>query len=463
MSRCPTIETERLRMRPFREADIDPFLAMMTTSEVRASLRLPDDLDRSQMWGGMASMLGQWELRNSGHWAVELQSTGEFIGRAGTLRPVRPDWPGLEIGWTFHPDHWGCGYATEAGRAAIHWAWANHTDDTLYSLILPDNERSQSVARKLGFTLGETRVMEWYPDEAHGIWTLPRPEWAPARMDSVTDLRDRYIDLLMGCLTRELFLDEEVHDVDLGSIASSPLAAVDGGITGLRAALRSEGWRLTRRGGDPDRRLDGNDWPPTAETMVGRLRLQQVRSCVESVLADGVPGDLIETGVWRGGVTILMRGILEAWADTQRTVWVADSFRGLPTPDVVNYPADAGHDLSDVSTLAVSADQVRRGFERYGLLDHRVRFLEGWFSDTLPAAPIGRLAVLRLDGDLYESTIDALEALYPRLSVGGYVIVDDYGAWEPCRRAVDDYRAAHGISDEITSVDWTGVHWRRSA
>ena len=175
MSSCPTIETDRLVMRPFREADADPFLAMMTTPEVRYSLRLPDDLGRSQVWAGMATMLGQWELRNSGHWAVELRTTGEFIGRAGTLRPERPDWPGLEIGWTFHPDPWGNGYATESGRAAIDWAWSNHIDDTLYSLILPDNARSQSVARRLGFTLLETRAMEWYPDEAHGIWTLPRP------------------------------------------------------------------------------------------------------------------------------------------------------------------------------------------------------------------------------------------------------------------------------------------------
>jgi len=262
---------------------------------------------------------------------------------------------------------------------------------------------------------------------------------------------DLYIDLLMGCLTRELFLDEEVHDVNLRDASPE-----------LRATLKSEGWRLTKRGGDPALRTDGNDWPPTAETMVGRLRLEQVRSCVESVLDDNVPGDLIETGVWRGGVTILMRGILAARGDTDRSVWVADSFEGLPTPDAANYPADTGHDLSHVDTLAVSADRVRAAFERYNLLDERVRFLEGWFRDTLPSAPIEALAVLRLDGDLYESTIDALSALYPRLSVGGYVIVDDYGAWEPCKRAVDDYRAAHGITDEIAAVDWTGIHWRRS-
>lgn len=268
-------------------------------------------------------------------------------------------------------------------------------------------------------------------------------------------LRDRYVDLLMGCLTRELFLDEEAHDVDL--------ADWPGYTDEMRTTLRTNGWRLMRRGGDAAKRDDGNDWPPAAETMVGRQRLADVRSCVDSVMADGVPGDFIETGVWRGGVTILMRGMLEAWADTDRRVWVADSFQGLPAPDAEAFPQDVGHDMSDVPTLAVSADQVRANFDRYGLLDQQVRFLEGWFRDTLPSAPIEQLAILRLDGDMYESTMDALEALYPKLSVGGYVIVDDYGAWEPCRQACTDYRERHGITDEIVSVDWTGVHWRRTS
>lgn len=267
-------------------------------------------------------------------------------------------------------------------------------------------------------------------------------------------LRDRYVDLLMGCLTRELFLDEETHDADLTDWP--------GGIDAVLPTLRANGWRLTQRGGDPAKRTDGNDWPPTAETMVGRRRLADVRSCVDTVLADEVPGDFVETGVWRGGVTILMRGMLEAWGDHDRRVWVADSFRGLPAPDGEAYPQDVGHDLSGVAALAVSADQVRANFARYGLLDDRVCLLEGWFRDTLPAAPIDELAILRLDGDLYESTMDALVALYPKLSTGGYVIVDDYGAWEPCRQACDDFRARHGITDEIVTVDWTGVHWRRT-
>jgi O-methyltransferase len=139
---------------------------------------------------------------------------------------------------------------------------------------------------------------------------------------------------------------------------------------------------------------------------------------------------------------------------------VADSFEGLPVPDSDRYPADAGLDWSGVGVLKVDADSVAANFARYGLLDDQVRFLEGWFCDTLPGAPIDRLAVLRLDGDLYQSTMDALVALEPKVSPGGFVIVDDYGGWESCRAAVDDYRAAHGIDAPLQRVDWTGVWWR---
>jgi O-methyltransferase len=111
--------------------------------------------------------------------------------------------------------------------------------------------------------------------------------------------------------------------------------------------------------------------------------------------------------------------------------------------------------------LAVSVDEVKANFQRYGLLDDQVRFLVGWFRDTLPTAPIERLAIARLDGDMYESTIQALDALYPKLSVGGYLIVDDYGAIASCKQAIDDFRAAHQIDDKIHEVDWTGIYWQR--
>jgi O-methyltransferase len=95
-------------------------------------------------------------------------------------------------------------------------------------------------------------------------------------------------------------------------------------------------------------------------------------------------------------------------------------------------------------------------------MDERVRFLKGWFKDTLPSAPIDRLAVLRLDGDLYGSTIEALDALYPKLSAGGFVIVDDYGATPQCRQAIDDFRRDHAVEDPIEVVDWGGVYWQKS-
>ena len=238
-------------------------------------------------------------------------------------------------------------------------------------------------------------------------------------------LRRRYLDLLAGCLCRDLFPEME-PDVEA------------------------------------DVRAEGRDWPATAETMIGRRRLDNLVESLTTVLDDDVPGDLMETGVWRGGATVLMRGALAAWGDEDRSVWVADSFRGLPPPDAETWPADEGVDLSGVETLAVSRTEVEASFDRYGLLDDQVRFLEGWFADTLPTAPIERLALLRLDGDLYQSTWEALENLYPRLSVGGILIVDDYGAFEPCRRAVEDYRSRHDITDEVVPIDWTGVWWRRS-
>ncbi len=268
---------------------------------------------------------------------------------------------------------------------------------------------------------------------------------------------ERYLDLLTGCLTRELFLDEEVRNINLADWPGT-----NDERDGIRATLRRNKWRVVQSGGDAEVRGVGHDWPPTAETMVGRARLDNARTLATRAVLDGVPGDFIETGVWRGGVTILFRAILEAYDASDRKVWVADSFEGLPAPNAEQYPADEGVDLSGVDALKIGVDAVKANFARYGLLDDQVEFLVGWFSDTLPSAPIEQLAVLRLDGDLYESTMDAISALEPKVSSGGYVIVDDYGAFDPCKKAVDDYRAANGITDALTTVDWTGVWWQKS-
>ncbi|WP_422746628.1 TylF/MycF/NovP-related O-methyltransferase [Mycobacterium sp. WMMD1722] len=206
----------------------------------------------------------------------------------------------------------------------------------------------------------------------------------------------------------------------------------------------------------------GLDWPAEAETMIGMQRLTSLQHCVETVLAEDVPGDLVECGVWRGGACILMRGVLAAYGDETRKVWLADSFQGVPRSDPDSYAADKGIRADFAAgILGVSEAEVKANFERYGLLDSRVRFLPGWFKDTLHDAPIDQIAVLRLDGDLYESTIQALDALYPRLSPGGFCIVDDYRAVKACERAVTNYRRDHGISAPIVDIDGTGVFWRR--
>ncbi len=195
--------------------------------------------------------------------------------------------------------------------------------------------------------------------------------------------------------------------------------------------------------------------------MVSMARLDNVHDCVETVLRDQVPGDFIETGVMRGGVVILIRAILKAHGVDDRVVWAADSFAGLPAPNTDDYPEDADAEWHLRPLTEVSVDHVRRNLDRYGLLDDRVRFLLGWFRDTLPIAPIERIAVLRLDGDLYESTMDALVPLYPRLSPGGFVIVDDYNL-PACQKAVEDYRREHSIEDVIIPIDDAGIFWRRS-
>jgi len=262
-----------------------------------------------------------------------------------------------------------------------------------------------------------------------------------------------YLDLLKRCLTNWIYGEHEmIPVVPDGLLTPEQIARFD-----------AHGLCLAKTGTfDPEQRREGREWPPYAHTMIGLKRLDNLQACIEDVLAQGVPGDLMETGVWRGGAVIFMRGVLRAYGVSDRIVWAADSFAGLPPPDPERYPADREQTLHTTPFLAVSLAQGQANFARYGLLDEQVRFLQGWFKDTLPRAPVERLAVLRLDGDLYESTMDALMHLYPKLSLGGYLIVDDYGAVPACREAVQDYRQTHAIRDEIVPIDWGGVYWRRS-
>lgn len=211
----------------------------------------------------------------------------------------------------------------------------------------------------------------------------------------------------------------------------------------------------------PELRIEGLDWPTTAETMIGLKRLGNIEFCFREVIKNNIQGDFIETGVWRGGATIFMRALLKSENIEDRIVWVADSFEGLPKPDADKYKADAGDKHFKKEELAISLETVKQNFEKYGLLDDKVKFLKGWFKDTLPKAPIKQLAILRLDGDMYESTMDSLTSLYSKLSIGGYIIIDDWGAVEGCKLAVQDYRRQNNITEEIIPIDWAGVYWKK--
>jgi len=279
------------------------------------------------------------------------------------------------------------------------------------------------------------------------------------REDALADSSAQlYLDLLKRCLLNLMYEDPAVRIPFGEPVSEAPLGVLVGF--------------------DRQKRLSGKDWPSQAHTMIGMRRLDNIQALVEDIVRAQTPGDLIETGVWRGGATIFMRGLLKAYGITDRTVWVADSFAGFPNSDQEGAssrsysspelaPLRTGPPSEEVQTIidhvmqGTSYEEVRDRFMRYGLLDEQVQFLRGWFRNTLPSAPIERFALLRLDGDLHDSTYDALQALYPKLSLGGYAIVDDYGTFVECRQAVHDYFDATNIKADIQPIDDEAVFWQK--
>jgi O-methyltransferase len=237
---------------------------------------------------------------------------------------------------------------------------------------------------------------------------------------------EEYLDLMKKCLTDSIYNDQIVYD----NWSPPPLEKLN------------------------------NTQRPNLQGMNNYEGLTSLENMMRDVTTNGIEGDFCETGIWRGGTCIFMRAFLKATGDTDRIVWCADSFEGVPPP---SYKQDKGLDLHLVPWLAVSLEEVQSNFRRYGLLDGQVQFLKGWFKDTLKKAPIEKLAILRLDGDLYESTMDSLIALYDKVSVGGYVIIDDFGAIDACARAVNDFRSSRGIKDPIIADSWSVVYWKKTS
>lgn len=278
----------------------------------------------------------------------------------------------------------------------------------------------------------------------------------------ITDLKTLYLETVKRSVTG--LTHEAAYELRPSAFEAGLVRRLNEALgSGVRVVgrLSSQQLALVRRIDEGERR-EGGRWPLVGETMIGVRRLDHLHECIETLLAERIAGDLIETGVWRGGAAIVMRAVLAAHGVTDRTVWLADSFAGLPAPDPRLHPADADYRLHRYEELSVSADRVRANFERYGLLDDQVRFVEGRFRDSLPRLRGHTWSLIRLDGDLAESTHDALENLYPSLSPHGFVIVDDYGAVRACREAVEEFRSAHDVRAPIESIDDSAVFWRHT-
>jgi hypothetical protein len=446
---------------------------------VPAVLPLQLDADLRRQMGALAETLPDgfcckeprlvWTADLWSQWFPQLTLIAVFRNPAGFRRSVAQVWPDefsaageardslelsiweasnrrlLELARRF-PCHWICfddpvPLLKRRLQQVIAQLGRTFDSDSFDSFFIPEERRFSSpfdihdstlaLPKQIAALYQELQVLASSPEALPAPPVeLPRPSrrrgpWTPEVL---------YLDLLKRCLTRTLFPDGSItpgFDPTVGDFATY-------------------------------KRLEGRDWPAEAETMIGLKRLDNIQHCVTDVLARGIPGDLLEAGVWRGGAAIFMRAVLAAHGVAGRRVWVADSFQGLPQPDPESFPLDAGDRHWELTPyLGIPLDVVRANFERYDLLDEQVEFLPGWFKDTLPAAPIQEIAVLRIDADMYESTFEVLTFLYPKLAAGGYVIIDDYGVLPNCKAAVDDYRRAHAIDSEIEYVDWSGVYWQK--
>lgn len=279
--------------------------------------------------------------------------------------------------------------------------------------------------------------------------------------DEDAPLRRRYIDLLKRALANFIYPENELRIEELEERGRGPdwlgherrmrdIRYIERDAFRDLLHFKREGWNWKRR---PAR---------FSHTMIGLRRLDNLDYCAAEVIRNGIEGDFLEAGVLQGGAAIFLRGLQVAYGESHRRTWVADSFAGLP-PAQLDQDIAIGIDFTEPKQpwLAWPLHAVRDNFRTYGLLSDEVRFIEGWFSETLPRAPVERLAILRLDADLYESSRDILVPLYDKVVSGGFIIVDDYHAFAACRQAVDEFRAERGDDAPMRRIDWSGVYWQK--
>lgn len=269
----------------------------------------------------------------------------------------------------------------------------------------------------------------------------------------------KYLDLLKRSLLNEIYLDDELRISYLRDCLQHEEPFSYDVLHDIRFHKRHAFEKLKdsrRLGRFVDRNIHNSGF---SHTMVGRERLDSLHDCMDHIRSNEVRGDFVECGVWRGGCVIFMAAYLSVYGMSNRKVFAVDSFMGLPKPSAdLDKSIDLSKDL--YPELAVSMETVKDNFRVYGLNPDEINFLAGWFKDSLPVLDSNSIALLRLDGDLYESTRDCLVNLYDRVVEGGIVIIDDWGVLPPCKQAVIDFfEERNQPLPNMTTIDWSGVFW----
>jgi len=270
--------------------------------------------------------------------------------------------------------------------------------------------------------------------------------------------RRKYLGLLKSSLINEIYADNDLRIIYLLECLQKRQKYTYEKLHSITDALSDEYQEIqevkeTGRLYNRDIKMAG-----FSHSMIGMKRMSSLISCLDVVRKNGISGELIECGVWRGGASIMMAAYNEMYK-LNKKIFVADSFQGLPKS---TYKQDLKMDLSSdkYPELAVSLDEVKKNFRIYNLLNENIIFLEGWFKDTLSKLD-GELEIsfLRLDGDLYESTMNILDSLYDKVVPGGIIFVDDFSI-KNCREAVYDFLEKRNLKQpDIKKVDWTGIYW----
>ena len=273
----------------------------------------------------------------------------------------------------------------------------------------------------------------------------------------------RYLQLLKAALLDEHHIENEVridHLLSCIAFEAAPSPHQLGDPRRFRGDDVEHLLRMRRTGelaGDRPN-VPGSD-VPFAATTIGRNRLDQLDGCLDAIRTEFVEGDLVDCCVGRGGSAVFLRAYLDAYEMGVPKVWVADRFGGYQGPADDDDESGAGDDAG--LRFPPDINMVREVFHRFDLLDDRVRFLQGALADTLTESPITKVALLRVDGSNPDDVRAALDALYGKVTLGGFVVIDDY-ADPACQVVVDEFRAEIGVVDKLERIDHSAAAWRKT-